>query len=252
VDEVKFRAAMGYREVVLTGTQVGAYRPSLEVLLRRILDETDVVRLRLSSLQPQDLTPGLVALWADRRLCRHLHLPLQSGSDPVLGRMRRRYSAADYESATAMVREAIPDIAITTDIMVGFPEESDGEFEESYHFCRRIGFARIHVFPYSERPGTAAVGIPRKVGERVKKERSERMLRLAQEAAWRFREQFLGRTMIVLWERKVEEGVWSGLSDNYIKVFARSGGGLKNRLAGAKLVGCCKEGLRGELEREHG
>jgi len=250
VDEVKARVAMGYREVVLTGTQIGAYKPSLKALLRCILAETDGARLRLSSLQPQDLTPGLIALWADKRLCRHLHLPLQSGSDPVLRRMRRRYSVADYETAVAIVREAIPDIAITTDIMVGFPGESDEEFEESYRFCQQMGFARIHLFPYSERPGTVAAAIPEKVEERAKKERGERMLALAQEAAWRFEEQLLGQDVSVLWERESGERVWSGLSDNYVRVFARSGGELTNILAEARLVGRHKERLWGELERE--
>ena len=252
VDEIKTRVAMGYREVVLTGTQMGAYRPGLEALLRHILAETDEARLRLSSLQPQDLTAELLVLWTDNRLCRHLHLPLQSGSDPVLRQMRRRYSATDYETAMARAREAIPDIAITTDIMVGFPGESDEEFEESYRFCQRMGFARIHVFPYSERPGTIAAGMSGRVEERVKRERSKRMLELAREAAWRFGEQFLGRTATVLWEKKAEEGVWSGLSGNYIRVLAKSGGELGNRLAEARLIGRHKESLWGELEGGEG
>jgi len=166
--------------------------------------------------------------------------------------MRRRYSATDYKTAVARVREAIPDIAITTDIMVGFPGESDEEFEESYHFCQRMGFARIHVFPYSERPGTIAAGMSEKVGERVKRERCGRMLGLAREAAWRFGEQLLGRTVTVLWEREAEDGIWSGLSDNYIRVLARSGGELGNRLAEARLIGRHNDSLWGEVEGEHG
>jgi threonylcarbamoyladenosine tRNA methylthiotransferase MtaB len=166
--------------------------------------------------------------------------------------MRRRYSVTDYETAVARARETIPDIAVTTDIMVGFPGESDEEFEESYRFCQRMGFARIHVFPYSERPGTIAAGMSGKVVERVKRERSGRMLELAREAVWRFGEQFLGRTATVLWEKKVEEGVWSGLSDNYIRVLAKSGGELGNRLAEARLIGRHKESLWGELEGGEG
>ncbi|GAF95704.1 unnamed protein product, partial [marine sediment metagenome] len=172
VAEVRARVEMGYREVVLTGTQIGSYRQSLECLIQRILAETEITRLRLSSLQPQEITMGLLALWQDERLCRHLHLPLQSGSDPVLKRMGRRYSAADYEEAVARVREAMPDVAITTDVMVGFPGETDEEFEESYRFCQRIAFANIHVFPYSQRPATPAALMPEKIDERVKKERS--------------------------------------------------------------------------------
>jgi len=165
--------------------------------------------------------------------------------------MRRRYSVTDYETAVARAREAIPGIAITTDIMVGFPGESDEEFEESYRFCQRMGFARIHVFPYSERPGTIAAGTSEKVEERVKKERRERMLGLAREAAWRFGEQLLGRTVTVLWEKKAEDGVWSGLSDNYIRVLARSGGELGNRLAEARLSSHHNDCLWGELKGEH-
>jgi len=236
VGEVRARVEMGYREVVLTGTQIGAWRQGVELLIRRILNETSLERLRLSSLQPQDITTGLLALWHDERLCRHLHLPLQSGSDSVLRRMRRRYSLADYERAVAMTREAIPDVAITTDIMVGFPGETDEEFEESYHFCQGMGFANIHVFPYSERPGTIAALMPEKVGDTVKRERSVRMLGLARESARRFGRRFLGRTMMVLWEREVEEGVWVGLTDNYIRIFTQSSEPLKNRLVEVKLL----------------
>ncbi len=237
VDEVRRRVARGYQEIVLTGTQIGAYGTGLEPLIRRILAQSDVSRLRLSSLQPQHITPNLLALWNDGRLCRHLHLPLQSGSDGVLRRMRRRYSVADYERAMAMARQAIPDVAITTDILVGFPGESEDEFEQSYLFCQRMGFANIHVFPYSPRPGTIACRMPGGVEERVKKERSQRMLHLAQRASLRFRERFLGRKMMVLWEREIEDGIWVGLTDNYIRVLAKSDRDLKNRLTEAKLRG---------------
>lgn len=161
--------------------------------------------------------------------------------------MRRRYSATDYQRAVAKVREAMPDTAITTDIMVGFPGESEEEFEQSYRFCQRMGFANIHVFPYSERPGTIAAQMPGKVAEEVKKERSARMLELARESALRFRRQFLGQTMAVLWEKETAEGVWSGLTDNYIRVFTKSTQKLKNRLMEAKITGWRNGGLWGEL-----
>lgn len=239
VAEVRARVERGYREVVLTGTQIGSYRNSPELLIQHILIETEVERLRLSSLQPQEITAGLLALWQDssKRLCRHLHLPLQSGSDAVLRRMGRRYSTEDYEQAVVRIREAIPDVAITTDVMVGFPGETDDEFTLSYRFCQRMAFANIHVFPYSERPGTPATLMPEKIAEPVKKERSERMLKLARDSARRFREQFLGRTMMVLWEHEVDEGVWMGLTDNYIRVVARSNEPLKNWLIPARLGG---------------
>lgn len=239
VAEVRARVERGYREVVLTGTQIGSYRNSPELLIQRILIKTGVERLRLSSLQPREITAGLLSLWQDssKRLCRHLHLPLQSGSDAVLRRMGRRYSTEDYAQAMARIREAIPDVAITTDVMVGFPGETDEDFAESYRFCQQMAFANIHVFPYSERPCTPATLMPEKIDEPVKKERSERMLKLARESARRFEEQFLGRTMMVLWEREVDDGVWVGLTDNYIRVVAQSKKPLKNWLIPARLGG---------------
>jgi threonylcarbamoyladenosine tRNA methylthiotransferase MtaB len=237
VNEVKDRIDTGYQEVTLTGTQIGAYKPSLEMLVRRILNETDIGRLRLSSLRPQDLTPSFITLWNDDRLCPHLHLSLQSGSDSVLRRMRRQYSTADYQMIVAGVREAVPNVAITTDIMVGFPGETDEEFEEGYRFCQRMGFANIHVFSYSERPGTLAAEMPQKVAEKVKSVRSKRMLELARESASRFRERFLGRKSMVLWEREVERGLWVGLTENYIRVFACSNEPLRNRFTPARLDG---------------
>ena len=204
--EVKDKAARGHQEVVLTGTKLGDYRSNghgsagLPELIRRILAETKVERLRLSSLQPADLTPELLTLWRNDRLCPHLHLPLQSGSDTILRQMHRPYSLAEYESAVCQARDAIPDLSITTDMLVGFPGEGEGEFEESYRFCERMGFAGIHVFPYSKRPGTPAAAMPGQIDDKVKKQRSARMMALGKRSAGRFRSQFLGRTMPVLWE----------------------------------------------------
>jgi threonylcarbamoyladenosine tRNA methylthiotransferase MtaB len=259
IDEVKSRVAEGYREVVLTGTKIGAYRWNgegechgsaegigLKHLLSRILAETDVERLRLSSLQPQDLTPSLMEMWSDRRLCHHLHIPLQSGSDGVLRRMGREYSTSDYERAVSLAREAIPGVAITTDVIVGFPGETADEFEESYQFCCKIGFARIHVFPYSLRPGTAASRMSHRVKDVVRKERCQQMAGLARESGRRFRQQFLGEVMGVLWEKE-EGGMWSGLTDNYIRVFVESAGTLSNHLLQARLVTEMDEGVRGDL-----
>lgn len=253
IQQVKERVAAGYKEVTLTGTKIGAYQwngenhGSLSRLIEYILHQTGVRRLRLSSLQPQDLTPELVRLWADERLCPHLHLPLQSGSQAILQRMNRQYSIADYERAVSLVRQAIPDLAITTDILVGFPGEDAKEFEESYRFCQKMGLANIHVFPYSPRLGTAAARMPLQVEERTRKERSQRMLALAQQSAQHFRQQFLGRTMTVLWEGKSEQGVWSGLTANYLRVLARSEQVLTNRLLPVKLLAEHPQGFLGEL-----
>jgi threonylcarbamoyladenosine tRNA methylthiotransferase MtaB len=237
VAEVRQRVAEGYKEVVLTGTKIGLYRydgVNLAGLLQRLLAETDVERLRLSSLQPKEVSPELIGLWRDGRLCRHFHLSLQSGSDGVLRRMRRGYSVGGYLGAVALIRDTVPGVAITTDIIVGFPGETEAEFEESYELCRQMGFARIHVFPYSPRDGTQAALMPERVGDGVKRERSHKMLALAQESAQRFRYKFLGKTMTVLWEKQAG-GVWTGLTDNYIRVYAKSDEDLTNKLLPGKI-----------------
>jgi threonylcarbamoyladenosine tRNA methylthiotransferase MtaB len=144
--------------------------------------------------------------------------------------MKRRYRTAEYRQAVAALREALPDAAITTDIIVGFPGETDEEFEESARFCREMEFARIHVFPYSPRPGTRAAGLPGQVTDRVKKRRRQQMLSLAKEGADRFRRRFSGRTMDILWEQRDDDGVWSGVTGNYIRVHTVSEQDLTNKL----------------------
>jgi threonylcarbamoyladenosine tRNA methylthiotransferase MtaB len=239
ITEVGNRAAKGYQEVVLTGTKIGTYHQDsvdLKGLLERILAETNVNRLRLSSLQPQEISPGLLRLWTDGRLCPHIHLSLQSGSDPVLARMKRRYDTMEYEQAVSLIRESVPDAAITTDVIVGFPGETDDEFEESYGFCQRMEFAWIHVFPFSARSGTEAAQMPGQTDSGTKKQRIETMLTLAEESARSFRQRFSGRTMTVLWEQRTGDYIWSGVTGNYLRVFTESAEDLRNRLTPMKLA----------------
>ena len=248
VAEVKQQVARGYREVVLTGTKIGSYHyqgTDLKGLLEAILAETDITRLRLSSLQPQEVSPGLIGLWQDKRLCPHCHLSLQSGSDAVLGRMGRRYTTDGYRQAVSLIRGLVPDVVITTDVIVGFPGETDEEFAASYELCRELGFARMHVFAYSPRQGTRAVELTHQVAGKVKKERRQRMLELSVEISRSFREKFLGRVMPVLWETKAG-GVWSGLTGNYIRVYTQGDDDLTNRLLPARLVSINKDGVWGE------
>jgi len=236
--ELNERVADGDKEVVLTGTEIGAYNyknVGLTGLLKRILAETEIARLRLSSLQPQEITPELIGLWSDERLCRHFHLSLQSGSDALLERMGRRYNAADYKRAVELIREAVPEAAITADVIVGFPGETEAEFQDSYNFAKKMRFARIHVFPYSPRPGTKAEAMPDRVEGRVKQERSRKMRALGRAGIRNFRRRFLGKTVTVLWEKQTC-GVWSGLTDNYIRVFTKSDKDLTNKLVPVKLV----------------
>jgi threonylcarbamoyladenosine tRNA methylthiotransferase MtaB len=248
VAEVRHRVAQGYREVVLTGVEIGSYNydeVGLKGLVECVLGETDVERLRLSSLQPSEILPEFIGLWRNPRLCPHFHLSLQSGSDGVLTRMKRRYSLADYEQAVSVIRGGVADAAITTDLMVGFPGESEAEFEESFSFCRRMGFARMHVFSFSPRDGTEAARMPQQVGDRVKKERSERMLALAVDSARRFHQRFLGQKLAVLFEQQCD-GIWSGYTGNYIRVYAESREDLTNKLLPVKLVEIYGDGVWGE------
>ncbi len=250
VAEVKHRVAQGYKEVVLTGTKIGSYKHdgvNLKGLLEHILTETDVTRLRLSSLQPQEISPELIGLWHDQRLCPHFHLPLQSGSDAVLSRMKRHYSISDYQGAVSLIRALVPEAAITTDIIVGFPGESDEEFEQSYNFCRQMEFARIHVFPYSTRQGTEAAGMSNHIIDKVKTQRNQNLRALAKESTPNFSQRFLGRTMLVLWEKQSGDGIWSGLTHNYIKIYTKSDRDLTNKLLPVKLVEVREDGVWGEV-----
>jgi threonylcarbamoyladenosine tRNA methylthiotransferase MtaB len=251
VAEVRAREAEGVEEVVLTGTQLGNYgrdtggrEQGPRRLLEALLERTSVPRIRLSSLQAQDISPALLALWKDRRLCPHFHLPLQSGSDPVLKQMRRRYSAEGYRRAVALIRENVPDVAITTDVIAGFPGETDSDFEATIAFCREMGFAAIHAFPYSRRPHTAAALMPGHLPPPLRRARLERLLGLARETSRAFRRRFLDRTMQVLWEHK-RSGRWEGLTGNYIRVYASDPSDLSNRLLPARLAALEDEGVVG-------
>jgi threonylcarbamoyladenosine tRNA methylthiotransferase MtaB len=279
VGQVLARQAEGAKEVVLTGTQLGNYgrdlgpTQGLEDLLAALLAETTVPRLRLSSLQAQDISEDLLRLWQNRRLCRHFHLPLQSGSDRTLAAMRRRYTADQFRRAVALIRRQVPDVAVTTDVIVGFPGETDEDFQRTHDLCQELAFAAIHVFPYSRRPGTLAARAKEQVPHAVKRKRLERMLELARSSADAFRARFQGRTMDVLWEeaKRPQDGrppLWRGLTDNYLRVYTSARGGwafglcaengsasgqwadvdLANRLVAARLGEPVGDGLWGVLQ----
>ncbi len=262
---VAARERDGAQEVVITGTQLGAYGRDLDpdrygpaAVIRAVLAETSVPRIRFSSLQPQDITPELLALWDDPRLCRHFHLALQSGSESVLRRMRRRYTAAQYREALAMIREYVPDVAVTTDVIVGFPGETEAEAEESLTFCREAGFALMHVFPYSRRAGTTANLLKDQVPEPVKRARMEEMLAEAARSAAAFRRRFIGRTLPVLFEApttrvrvphggEASDSIWEGLTDNYVRVYAAGSADLRNRIVPVRLMDEAEDGLYGTI-----
>jgi threonylcarbamoyladenosine tRNA methylthiotransferase MtaB len=249
IKEINEKISHGYKEVVLTGTEIGSYKYdglALEGLIDIILKETAVERLRISSLQPQEVTPGLIELWNDKRLCPHFHLSLQSGSDSVLKRMRRLYNSADYLNAVSLIRSVAGDAAITTDVIAGFPGETDDEFAESYDFCKKVGFARIHVFSYSKRRGTAANIMPNQVSPQVKKKRSDMMLALAEESAAAFHRSFLGRNLSVLWEQS-DKGIWNGYTGNYIKIYTEGDRDLTNQITDVLLERLYGYGVWGKV-----
>ena len=251
VSEVSAYVASGYKEVVLTGTQLGSYGfdladSSLVSLIGAILARTDIERLRVSSLQPKEMTDDLLALWDDERLCPHFHMPLQSGSDAVLKRMRRRYTADEYADTVRRIRGRIPHASVTADAIVGFPDESDKDFQDTYEVCERIGFADMHVFPYSVRPGTSAAHYDSQVAAPVKRERMSALLALAETQAREFRQSSVGMERPVLWESQaVHDSVlyWTGLTDNYIRVRAQSGVNLLNEITPAKLTEVNEDGV---------
>jgi len=256
--EIQALVDAGYHEAVLTGVHLGSYghdhrdREGLPKLVRAILDDTDISRLRLSSLEPWDLKPDLFRLWENPRLCRHLHLPLQSGCDATLKRMARRTSQAAFRELVAAARSMIPDLAISTDIITGFPGETDDEFEDSFAFVREMDFMKLHVFRYSQRAGTSAARMPGQVPNDAKKERSARMLALSDEGAQRFYQRFVGREMAVLWEHNItgacEDGYFNaGLTDNYIRVEMTAPRVLTNQIDSVRLSAVTDSGMRAEI-----
>ena len=246
IAEALEREQEGYREIVLTGTEIGSYSDvstGLPELIGLLLKRTVISRIHLSSLQPQHITDGLLRLWQSRRLVRHFHLALQSGSDDTLKRMNRRYTTSGYRKAVETIRKHVPDASVTTDIIEGFPGETEAEFDESYRFCQNMQFTAMHIFSYSPRPGTAAAGLPGRVNEKTKKGRSLRMLKLAADSADAFARRFTGRSTDVLWENDVKagSGIYTGLTDNYLRAYTRSSGDLSNSITEAKLIALADE-----------
>jgi threonylcarbamoyladenosine tRNA methylthiotransferase MtaB len=253
------RLAVDHHEVVLTGTNAGRYGYDLDrtrrlpALLKRVLAETGVRRLRLSSVEPSDMTPALLALWHDEpRLARHVHLALQAGSDPVLRAMRRRYNTAQFARAVARLRAAVPEVAITTDIIAGFPGETADDQAATLAFARQMAFSRIHVFPYSPRRGTPAATLADQVPAPVREQRCAELRALGAELASAYRCRWLGQVVEVLWEEAVttagDDGVaWTGHTDTYLRVTATAPAGidLTGQASAVRLIALDGEGDQG-------
>lgn len=258
LEDIRTARAGGVQEVVLTGVHLGSwgqdFKPQdhLRRLIQLILDETDVPRVRLSSLEPWDLDEDFFSLWQNARMCRHLHLPLQSGSEATLRRMARKTTPSSFAHLVETARQVCPDMAVATDLIVGFPGESEAEFSESLEFVRRMDFAAGHVFPYSVRAGTAASRHPDQVPLPERKERGAAMRAVLAESAHRFQQRFLGETVEVLWESATQLGPdgWrmQGLSGNYLRVDAETPRPQWNEIHRVKLDALLPDGLHGVIE----
>ncbi|MEW6546089.1 MAG: tRNA (N(6)-L-threonylcarbamoyladenosine(37)-C(2))-methylthiotransferase MtaB [Bacillota bacterium] len=253
LEEARRLVAAGFREIVLTGIQLGAYGRDLGIpdglawLVEKMAAIGGLWRLRLSSIEPVDLTDALVGTMASQRVvCPHLHLPLQSGSDRVLAAMGRPYSAGDYLRLVERAREKMPGMALSTDVMVGFPGETDEDFAATLQVVEKAGFMRLHVFPYSPRPGTAAARLPDGVPEKVKEERARVLRELGMRLGRAFAEQMVGQVVEVLAERE-QDGQVSGLTRNYVRVRFPGGPELEGCLVEVRVIGADPDGARGEL-----
>ena len=252
--EVQALAGRGYREVVLTGIHIGSYGKDLDSGLQ-LIDVAEAIhsiqgieRIRLGSIEPVLITPDYVRRAAKLdKLCPQYHLSLQSGCDETLRRMNRHYTTAEYRDAVALLRGAIPDTAVTTDLMVGFAGETDEEFEQSYAFCQEIGFSQMHIFPYSIRKGTRAADLPGQISKQVKETRSHRMLELAENMKRKFYQTYSGRELPVLFEQRQADGRFHATTANYMDVLVDSAADLSGKLRTVRLgeyQGCY---LLGEL-----
>jgi len=249
IEEVKRLAERGYREIVLTGVAIGLWGrdlgagASLAELLAAVDQLSGRFRVRLSSLDPRDLDDRLIrALEASSKVCHHLHLSLQSGSDPVLQRMNRGHTAAEYALRVAAVRRFWPDLGLTTDLIAGFPEETQEQFQQTLSFCRAMEFAKVHVFPYSRRRGTSAAVFKGTLAASVVRERARLLRQTAAEVSARFRERFVGTRQELLLERRTD-----GTTAQFLRVRLEGGGGTTGELLPVEITGLTPQGLRGKI-----
>jgi len=245
-------AAAGFKEVILTGIHLGAYgkdlanKVDLAYLCKQLLEQTDIERLRLGSIEPTEISDELISLMVENpRFCRDLHIPLQNGDDEILKQMNRPYTTKDFREIVKKIRDKVPDIGISSDIMVGFPGEDEKNFANSLSFVQEMGFMGLHVFKYSPRKGTPASKFARQVSSQEKEKRSKAMLELAEQGFKAFATNYLGKTLDVLVETAWSQGGWEGHTDNFIRVVF-SGEGEKGIIVPIKLKKLEKNYVQGE------
>ena len=251
--------AAGFKEIVLTGIHIGAYgrdqrseisgqRISLIDAVKTVLDAANPLRLRLGSIESAEMTDALIDLIKnDGRICNHVHLPLQSGSDEILKAMRRPYTTKNFAELTARLAKEIPEISIGTDLIVGFPGETDKNFDATINFIQSQPFSKIHVFPYSARAGTVAAKLPNQITSQVKKSRASQALEISRAKAKNFYERFIGRTIEIIAETS-EGGLVDGLTKNYIRVYTPDKNIRLGEVIKVKVDEIFKDGVFGTLE----
>lgn len=253
VQEARKLAAEGYREIVVNGIEISSWGwewhdgSCLRQLLTALCAAVPEVRIRLGSLEPRTIDEEFCrALSGFQNLCPQFHLSLQSGSDPVLKRMNRKYDTARYYESVRLLNEYFPGCAVTTDLIVGFPGESEASFEESLAFIRKCCLTKVHIFPYSRREGTPADKMPDQVPKAVKEARAARAAAVAAELEAAFHSALIGTVQEVLFEQP-EDGLYAGHAPNYAKVYVRSDEALRNRTCRVRITAPCREGVLGEL-----
>lgn len=252
--EVEKLVAAGFSEVVLIGIHLGAYGKelkngtSLTDAVKAALEVPGLARLRLGSLESVEVGEDLLDLMvSDERLQRQLHLPLQSGCDDILKSMHRPYDTKVFAELLKKIRAKLPDVAITTDVIVGFPGETEENFATTREFVKSCGFSKIHIFPFSPRKGTPAASFGEVVSEKVKQRRVEELAQVDRESHEKYCESMLDKTVSVLFEQESAEGLWEGLSGNYVRIYARSEDNLSGKIRRIMLKALYEDGMIGEI-----
>lgn len=253
VEEIKKVAANGYKEIVLNGIHISSYgkdiqeKDSLIRLIEAINEIEGIERIRLGSLEPKLITDDFIKRYAKLdKVCDHFHLSLQSGSDTVLMRMNRKYTTEEYKNNVGIIRKYMPEAGITTDVIVGFPGETEQEFNETLEFVKDIRFSRIHVFKYSVREGTKAAEMTEQVSDSIKTERSKILIDLGSGISKEFMKQFIGKAMPVLVETEKKENLFEGYTTNYLKVLLKSDINIKNQIVDVCIKNVRNDYLSGE------
>lgn len=238
IEKIKSAQADGYKEVVLTGVNICLYnynKINLTKLLQTVLQKTKIERIRLGSLDPRLITPDFIKLYKNSRLLPHMHLSLQSGSNSVLKNMNRNYTADKYYKIVEMARALNPLFSFTTDIIVGFPGETEEDFAQSCEFVKKVGFAKVHVFPFSPRPNTPAADMKNKVQDKIKTARVKKLIALSKKVGAEFAKKFENKTGLVLFENKKND-YWLGYTPEYLRVKKISKQNLENKIIKTKFL----------------